>query len=80
MEEVKQENEGKEIEFKTVVWTEEDTKKEYEKQNPYKKWNFDFKINIPEGVNAIDEDCFNKFEYFCNLLVYSFLLPIRILL
>ena len=51
--------ENKENEYKRIIWTLDDTKKEYEKQNPNDDWNFDFKLSIPEGVNEIDEDCFD---------------------
>ena len=53
MEEIRKENEGKLIEFKNVVFTEEDVEEVIED---------DEKIEIPEGVKEIDENAFYGYD------------------
>ena len=43
------------------------TEKEYKNNKSKNGWNFNFKINIPEGVNEIDEDCFDKKKWQSSL-------------
>ena len=58
-EKIKEENKGKKIEFKRLVWTQEDSLQEKKKQNPNDVWDVKIEINIPEGVKEIDENCFD---------------------
>ena len=58
LEEAKEEKyNGKEIEFKKIIWTEYDKMIQYSKQNPKNEYYFDFKLTIPKGVNEIDDKC-----------------------
>ena len=61
-EEIKGNNQGKEIEFKHFVWTIEDTANEYRKQNPTNKWNFELQLTIPEEIKEMDEKWFGNFN------------------
>ena len=69
---MKEENiKGKEIEFKIIVWSSDDTTKEINKQKHTNKnnqrINCDYKLFIPEGINEIYEDSFNSINCQCNL-------------
>ena len=65
----KDENKTKDIDFKHVVWTENDNLNEVNKLewvenltlNSYELNDMEIKITIPEGVNEIEENCFKHF-------------------
>ena len=66
-EQVKRINKGKEIEFKKIVWTEDDTEIEYYKQKSKNDW--EFKLTIPQEVNEIEENYFDDYSDNLNQLI-----------
>ena len=45
--------------YKRIVWTEEDSRGEFNKQNPNKTFGKKIKIQIPEGVKELEKNCFH---------------------
>ena len=80
-EKIKEANKEKEIEFKKIIWTPNDNRKEYRKQRPnnYEDDYYDseeeeersIEINIPEGVNEIEAKCFENFYDLGKLTIPS---------
>ena len=68
--EIQKKNEGKKIEFKSVVWTETDYIVEYDKQNPNKNLFQKIEITIPEGIKELEKKCFEKY-YLTKLTIPS---------
>ena len=67
--EKKQKYKEKKIEYKRVLWTKEDHKNEYRKQNAYDNSKTNVNITIHESVKEIDENCFKDFHELQQLTI-----------
>ena len=62
---MKKDNSNNQIEFKRIVWTEKETKKEFKKQNQISHWYSvqKFDLIIPERVNELDDNIMKIYNY-----------------
>ena len=69
MEKIKKEHANKTIEFKRIVFSQSDLKKQKQKQNPENEPNKEYKIIISEGITEIEDNIFEDDETNTNKIV-----------
>ena len=61
--EIQERNKEKKIEFKGLSWTKNDVKKEQKKLNPQQSWKETINIQIPNGIQEIENGAFDEFGW-----------------